>query len=191
MNLLTLPTGHPRRGEPSTTGRVAGSSWAKRASISGASACPSTSAIWLERSRMWPSCCIGCWLTARPLWPAEQREPERRREPCRINRRQQGSGGLDTSPVRRSRRRDDGSGQAANAGAAVRRLRVLRLVDQSSSDPIRQRPTRRLRTEARPRRQDHVHEGLTPQGPLQKPAFLTSWGASGSLNGQNLFCENE
>ena len=35
-----------------------------------------------------------------------------------------------------------------------RALTLSRLVDRSSSDPIRQRPTRRLRTEARPRRQD-------------------------------------
>ena len=32
---------------------------------------------------------------------------------------------------------------------------------RSGSDPIRQRLTRRLRTEARPRRLDHAHEGLT------------------------------
>src|SRR5689334_21130643 len=49
-------------------------------------------------------------------------------------------------------------------------LRIPRLVDQSSSYPIRQRP-RRLRTEARPQRLDHAHEGLTLQGPLQKTRF--------------------
>src|SRR4051812_44214844 len=84
----------------------------------------------------------------------------------------EGSGGLGTSPVRKQvPSRDDGSGQAAYAGAAVRRLRVLRLADRSSSDPIRQRPRADCGQKQDPGGLDHAHEGLTPQGPLQKARY--------------------
>jgi hypothetical protein len=42
---------------------------------------------------------------------------------------------------------------------------------------------RRLRTEARPRRLDCAHEGLTPQRPLQKPACLTGSDECGLITG--------
>jgi hypothetical protein len=77
--------------------------------------------------------------------------------------------------VAKSLRRDDGSGQAANPGAAREGLRFPRLAGQSLSDPIKQRPTAptadrsktpAIWTELR-------KEGLTPGGPLQKPGNLT------------------
>src|ERR671937_335152 len=48
------------------------------------------------------------------------------------------------------------------------RPRERRLVDLSSSNPIRWRPLRRPRTEARPRRTVRCKKGLTFEGPLQK-----------------------
>ena len=47
---------------------------------------------------------------------------------------------------------------------------------------------RRPRTEARTRRQDNHSRGLTPDGPLRKPGFLTGSRCIGALNERKFFC---
>jgi hypothetical protein len=76
--------------------------------------------------------------------------------------------GHDTSlPEARSRRRDDGSGQTAIRAVGIK-PRSRRLVDLSSSNPIRWRPSRRPRTEARTRRNGHsqVERGIDKPRPV-------------------------
>ena len=112
----------------------------------------------------WPWSCTACWPTARPSSlagplprPAERKEARRVRA-------------ARTPAARsRSRRRDEGPGQAAKCSVAPQGDHAL--LDRptcSSSDPIRWRPRRRPRTEARHRRQDQAQRGLTTKGPLQK-----------------------
>src|SRR5882724_2512125 len=71
----------------------------------------------------------------------------------------------------KSLRRDDGSGQTARFAVAIC-PRGLDWPASSSSDPIRWRPPRRPRTEARPRRVDDAKKGLTRRGPLQKRSVI-------------------
>ena len=120
---------------------------------------------WHASSR---SCCIGCWWTARRSAPRRQRPLGHRQE-----RRNHRFGRTRHQLARsRSRRRDDGSGQAVNRSVRPKgRARVVRLVGRSSSDTIRWRSKRRPRTEERHRRQDQLKKGLTPNGPLQKSGF--------------------
>ncbi len=72
--------------------------------------------------------------------------------------------------------------QEVRALLTTRKLLQAKRYDvEMSPRPHEAAAVRRLRTEARPRRQDWAHEGLTPQRPLQKPAVLTSSAESRSL----------
>src|SRR5882724_836743 len=65
----------------------------------------------------------------------------------------------------KSLRRDDGSGQTARFAVAIC-PRGLDWPASSSSDPIRWRPPRRPRTEARPRRVDDAKKGIDSSRPV-------------------------
>ena len=75
-----------------------------------------------------------------------------------INRKEiTGSGGSrHRPPAARSRRWDDGSGQADDISAAALLLRVVRLADLLLIRPHQVAARRRPRTEERPRRQDQA-----------------------------------
>src|SRR5271166_2825482 len=94
-----------------------------------------------------------------PLW-----RPDRRV--------QQISGGTGHRPSRSDVPcRDDGSGQTARWVVATR-PRVRRLVGLFLNGHPQVAASRRPRTEASARRSDNAREGLTTDGPLQKPDFL-------------------
>ena len=71
-------------------------------------------------------------------------------------------------------RRDDGSGQTARWVVATR-PRVGRLVGLFLNGHPQVAASRRPRTEASARRSDNAKEGLTTDGPLQKPIILQAW----------------
>ena len=97
-----------------------------------------------------------------PLW-----RPDRRV--------QQISGGTGHRPSRSDVPcRDDGSGQTARWVVATR-PRVGRLVGLFLNGHPQVAASRRPRTEASARRSDNAKEGLTTDGPLQKPIILQAW----------------
>jgi len=105
---------------------------------------------------------------ARPSCLVQRPQPRRRRP--------KSFGREVPSPARHevpSSGRGIGPGRYIREQRHDRRLRVPRLAGRSRLNTMRQRPPRRLRTEARTRRQDACTKGLTPEGPLQKPGFLT------------------
>ena len=94
-----------------------------------------------------------------------RRQSGRGRNPLRKGDRRFGRS-RHQPPGARSRRRDDGSGQAACYTAApYGRLRAFRLADLLLIRPHQVAAKRRPRTEERLRRQDQGSEGLTNRGP--------------------------
>jgi hypothetical protein len=114
-----------------------------------------------------PLSCIGCWLTehgSRPIRPPPHRKERSR---VRANTRHQSPGAgpvAGTMDQVRPLRREQ----------LARSLRVARLADRSSSDPIRWQPSADPGQKQDTGGRINARKGLTNDGPLQKPVLFTS-----------------
>ena len=128
---------------------------------------------WRWRASSRP-CCTACGSTGASSASAGRRQ---RRDRLTGEESEFGAGRVGPAPLG-SRRRDAGTGKAADPGVASprRRPRAPRSARRLPSDRMVWRPWRRPRTEARARRQDDHSRGLTPDGPLRKPGLFTGMG---------------